>query len=84
MLGIFSFVAPCLAYKYAGGNAAILFVCSLPGVRGFRPNGKVNPEIPYLLRQAKEAGTIVKVLNLALDCENAEVVLLDQDLPVFL
>lgn len=67
-----------------GGGSAILFISSLPKVRAFSPNEETDPRIALLLRQAQGEGVIIRAINLVLDSRNWEVLLLDQDLPVFL
>jgi len=73
-----------LDHRGTGGRSAIVFISSLPAVRAFSPNEEVDPGIALLLRQAQNEGVIIRAINLVLDSRNWEVLLLDQDLPVFL
>ncbi len=42
-----------------GGMAAIVFIAAFPGARGFRPNRRVDPSLPSLLREAQQAGVLI-------------------------
>jgi len=65
-----------------GGSAAILFVCALPGVRGFRPWAEGDPAVPGLLSEASAAGVEVRAMSIRFDGRGVR--LGEPDLPVYL
>jgi len=62
------------------GKRGILFIAAHPLAEKFRPC-KNDPQIPRLLKMAKEKGVILKGIKMALH-RSGEVVLLNDDLPV--
>ena len=65
-----------------GGRGAILFIAALPEVKAFKPNGLADPEVSWLLTEAKEAGVGIRALGLYYDPEDYCVYLFKPDLPV--
>lgn len=64
-----------------GGNAMVLFIVQMKGIRAVAPNDQTHPEFGAALRRAAAAG--VKIL--AVDCiVSPEEVIADQMLPVIL
>lgn len=67
-----------------GGGALIVFIAALPGVAGFKPYERGDPEIPRLLREAVSRGVSVKAASMYYEPESSSVVLEEPDLPVLL
>ncbi len=65
-----------------GGNAIILFIAALPGVKAFKPYRAGDPELYELLLEAEELGVVVKALNIIYDTGISTIRLIDADLPV--
>lgn len=65
-----------------GGEAWLVFIAGLPYVKGFRPYGKGDPEIPRLIRIAYEQGVLIKAINIYFDPESSGIVLGNPDLRV--
>ncbi len=65
-------------------HSALLFICALPRVRGFKPNCEDDPEICKLLRLAKRKGITLRAISLHFDPERKALVLENPDLPVYL
>ncbi len=66
-----------------GLKTMIVFVSSVPNVKGFRANGKISSEIPELLIEAKREGVIIKSFNILFSSESSVIFLETLDLPVF-
>jgi DNA-binding sugar fermentation-stimulating protein len=65
-------------------RSALLFICALPGVGGFKPNCEGDPEICKLLGLAKRKGITLRAISLHFDPVGKAVVLENPDLPVYL
>jgi sugar fermentation stimulation protein A len=61
----------------------VVFMASLPNVKGFKPYCLGDPDIPHVMRYASEKGVVFKAINSYLD-EERWVVLGNTDLPVSL
>ena len=61
--------------KKEGKEAMILFVASLPNIKGFTPNKKISPEILSLLKKAKNIGIMLKSINILFSSENSMIYL---------
>ncbi len=66
------------------GRGIIVFIAGLPGVKAFKPYGGGDPEIPLLLREAINAGVVVKAINIYYNPLDKWIILVDPDLPVVL
>jgi len=65
-----------------GGRGSILFIAALPGVKAFKPNSSVDPEVRRLLIEAKEAGVNIWAFELYYNPEDSWIYLSKPDLPV--
>ncbi|NOZ89601.1 MAG: DNA/RNA nuclease SfsA [Crenarchaeota archaeon] len=53
-------------HAHRGGLAAVVFLAAFPGARGFRPNRRIDPQLPSLLREAQQAGVLIHATGLDL------------------
>ena len=65
-----------------GGKAFVCFASALPGVTGFTPYEKGDPQIPILLKKAEKAGVEIRAVSMHYDPEVVGVVLDEADLRV--
>lgn len=65
-----------------GGQACILFIAALPGVRAFKPNRSADPALCDLLGEAHTAGVVLRSAGIAYHPDNSSVSPYDPDLPV--
>ena len=65
-------------------RSAVLFICALPGVRGFKPHCGGDPQICSLLREAKNRGVLLKAISMHFVPSKGAIVLENSDLPVVL
>lgn len=65
-----------------GGKAFVCFASALPGVTGFTPYEKGDPQIPILLKKAEKAGVEIRAVSMHYDPEVEGVVLDEADLRV--
>jgi sugar fermentation stimulation protein A len=63
-------------------KTCILFIAAVPGVKAFKPNEEVDPEIAKLLCEADQRGVEIRSINLIFDPNAGSIVLLNPDLPV--
>ena len=61
----------------------VIFIVTHPNCEGFRPNGKIQPEMVSELNSAKKAGVKIFAVKMVLT-EKGEVFLTDRNLPVSL
>jgi len=66
------------------GQAAILFIAALPGVKGFKPNKDADPEVNRLLKKACEEGVTLRCIGLHYDPNDRFIHLYNPDIKVSL
>ena len=65
-----------------GGKSIILFIAALPGVKAFKPYRDGDPQLYGLLGAARDAGVVLKALNIIYLPADSTIRLLNPDLPV--
>ncbi len=70
------------AHVRSGGEAIIMFIAALPGVKAFKPDRAGDPELCELLPEAKRAGVKLKCIQMVYDADDSFVCLTNPDLPV--
>ncbi len=71
-----------LEWVKMGGKAFLVFVASIPNVRGFRPNHEVDPGLCDLIRECWRAGVEVRGVAMIYDPKSSTILLLDPSIPI--
>ncbi len=75
-------IAEIIKHVRSGNKAAILFIAAIPNVRAFKPNKRGDNVIFKLLRDAFDAGVVIKSISIFYNPSNYYVHLKNPDLKV--
>lgn len=77
-------VGQLAAYVRKGGEAIILFIAALPNIKAFKPNKAGDEVLCQLLRDAQQAGVVLRSVGMLYLPQDSSIRLFNADLPVSL